>query len=120
MDADLINALNAADGFLILGMWDHAWNAIEDMPSQWKNHPDSLRRRIDALIGLQAWQKALMLSQDALAVFPRRADLWLRKARLQAQSGDLEGARQSAQTCVSLDFTRRLDVVGDPLLAGIW
>jgi tetratricopeptide (TPR) repeat protein len=118
--SDLTNALDLADGYLILRMWEHAWNAIEDMPSHWKNHPDALRRRLDALTGLEEWGKASALAYDAISIFPRRADLWLRRARLQAQEGDVRGARESVAKCIEIREDMRLEVVRDEMLAGIW
>ncbi|QIF01648.1 hypothetical protein [Roseimicrobium sp. ORNL1] len=118
--SDLTRALDIADGYLTLRMWEHAWNTIEDAPSHWKNHPDALRRRIDALTGLEEWGKAHALAYDVVSIFPMRADLWQRLARLQAREGDFRGARESVAKCIELRDDMRVEIAHDDMLAGIW
>jgi hypothetical protein len=111
--SDLTAGLDLADGYLTLRMWEEAWNAIEDLPSYWKNHPDSLKRRIDALTGLGEWEKATTLAVDVVSIFSRRADLWHRLARLQAHAGDFKAARGSVAKCVELDGQAKIEILRD-------
>jgi cytochrome c-type biogenesis protein CcmH/NrfG len=116
----LMAAIEKTDGYLTLKMWEQAWNILEDLPTHLKNHPDVLIRRIDALTGSEHWTKALILAERTVAVYPQRAEVWLRLARLQAQAGKLEDARLAAKHVVSLDESFRVEVVEDEMLAGIW
>jgi cytochrome c-type biogenesis protein CcmH/NrfG len=116
----LMTSIEKTDGYLTLKMWEQAWNIMEDLPTHLKNHPDVLIRRVDVLTGSELWAKALMLAEGTVAVYPQRAEVWLRLARLQAQAGKLEEARQSAKQVVTLDESFRVEIVEDEMLAGIW
>jgi tetratricopeptide (TPR) repeat protein len=116
----LMEAIEKADGYLTLKMWEAAWNILEDLPTHLKNHPDVLLRRIDVLTGSELWQKALILAEHTVGVYPTRAEVWLRMARLQAQAGRLDDARASARNCVELDSDMQLEVLEDDMLSLIW
>lgn len=116
----LMAAIEKTDGYLTLKMWEQARNILEDLPTHLKNHPDVLIRRIDVLTGSEHWTKALMLAEGTVVVYPQRAEVWLRLARLQAQAGLLEDARRSARLVIALDQSFHVEVMEDEMLAGIW
>lgn len=118
--ASIHTALEAADGYLTLKMWEAAWNCIEDLPTELKNHPDALAVRLDVMVGMQEWEKGMYLGRGAVTMYPRRADLWLKLARLQAQHGEVEQARQAVQRCIEIDGEMRTTVLDDPLLEAVW
>jgi hypothetical protein len=39
------SAIEKAEGFLVIGMGVEAWNTLEDLPSDAKNHPRVLEMR---------------------------------------------------------------------------
>lgn len=118
---NIINkAVEKAEGFLALGMGVEAWETLEDLPSESKNHPDVLALRVAILIHEQSWQKAVFLAESVLAAFPALSGVWLDLARAKAQLKDLDAAKEALRRAFALDAELRLEAVKDDRLAALW
>lgn len=109
-----------AEGFIALGLPLDAWETLEDLPSEAKNHPRVLELRLEILCHEKEWRKAVILGESITAVLPQsaQAHFWLAVAR--CQSGDVEGAKESLKRAVELDSSLRLKALDEPLLQGVW
>lgn len=113
-------AIEKAEGFLVLGMGVEAWETLEDLPSDAKNHPRVLELRVAVLIHEQSWQKAVFLAEGVLAAFPALSGVWLDLGRAKAQLGDLEAAKEALRRAFALDEELRLEAVKDDRLSAVW
>lgn len=58
---------------------------------------------------------------DSLAgIMPDSVSVWLSLARVRAQLGQREAALEAIGRVSALNASRRLEMVDDPLLAGVW
>lgn len=112
--------IEQVEGFCELGMWQHAWDLLDDLPDELRVHPDVLSCRLDVLIGLKQWGKALILGKSLVRLMPKDASLWFRLACIQAQLGDMVAAKSAISCCIDIDVGWRLRVVDEPALKGIW
>lgn len=112
--------LQQSEGFCELGMWQHAWDVLDGLPDELRAHPAVLSRRLDVLIGLKHWDKALILGKSLARVMSHDASLWFRLACIHAQLGDVASAKIAISRCIDIDAGWRLRVVDAPELAGVW
>lgn len=116
----LEDAIAKAEGFVHLGIGDDAWEALEDLPTEFKNHPRVLELRLEALVCLRNWPMAEILGESIVRVLPGSVSVWLSLARIKAQLGKREQALQAMSQVTALDVSRRLEMVDDELLAPVW
>jgi hypothetical protein len=116
----LSRALEQAEGYCELRMWESAWNVLEDLPNELRCHPEVLSRRLDCLIGLEHWDKALILGASLSGIMPQRADVWFRLACIRAQGGNIEAAKAALRKCFDIDPGLRLKALHDPMLEALW
>jgi predicted Zn-dependent protease len=116
----LKQAVEKAGAFLVLGMGVEAWETLEDLPSNAKNHPSVLALRVAILIHEQSWQKAVFLAEGVLAAFPALSGVWLDLARAKAQLGELEAAKEALRRAFAFDEELRLEAVKDDRLSAVW
>lgn len=109
-------AIEKAEGFVTLGMGVEAWETLEDLPTEAKNHPRVLELRVESLICLREWEKAKILGDGIAAALPDSVSLWLSLARARAGLGRREAAREAMTRVRLLDPSRRLEMLDDPLL----
>lgn len=112
--------IEKAEGFLALGMGVEAWNTLEDLPTEAKNHPQVLALRVAVLIHEQSWQKAALLADGVLTAFPALSGVWLDLGRAKAQLGELEAAKEALRRAFALNEELRLDAVKDDRLGAVW
>jgi len=98
----LLSALQVAEGYAALGMWEDAWCALEDLPDSLRVHPRVLGRSVSVLAKMD-WAKAMRLSESLSYVLPERADTWFRMACMCAEFGDTASATVALQRCVELN-----------------
>jgi hypothetical protein len=55
MDPD--RELNTAEGLVIIGLYQDAWDTIEELPPEFETLPRVLRVRLACCIGLDAWER---------------------------------------------------------------
>ncbi len=113
-------AIEKAEGFLVLGMGIEAWETLEDLATEAKNHPRVLELRVAVLVHEKSWQKAVFLADGALNAFPALSRVWLDLARAKVQLGELEAAKEALRRAFSLDQELRLEAVTDDRLAAVW
>jgi len=112
-------AIEKAEGFVTLGMGVEAWETLEDLPTEAKNHPRVLELRVESLICLREWEKAKILGDGIAAALPDSVSLWLSLARARARLGRREAAREAMARVTALDPSKRLEMLDDPLLASV-
>lgn len=105
--------------FLALGIGDEAWETLEDLPTEAKNHPRVLELRVESLVCLREWQKAEILGDSLAAVLSDSVSIWLSLARARAGLGRPEAAREAMKRVTALDASKRLEMLDDPLLASV-
>jgi len=116
----LKSSLGQAEGYCELGMWEQAWNVLDDLPEELRPHPDVISRRLDVLIGLKHWGKALILANSLARITPMRADVWFRLACIQAQLEAVDEAKKAIARCVEIDPDWRARIIAEPALEGVW
>lgn len=85
-----------------------------------KNHPRVLELRLECLVVLREWQKAVFLGEGIVAVLPQSALVRFWLACGLAQTGRLEDAREHAKEAVKLNPDLRLRMLDEPALADLW
>ena len=113
-------AIEKAEGFITLGLGEDAWNVLEDLPSESKNHPRVLELRLESLVCLHNWPMAEILGDSLAGIMPDSVSVWLSLARIRAQLGRREAALDAIRRVTALDASKRLEMVEDDLLANVW
>jgi hypothetical protein len=113
-------AIEKVEGFITLGLHLDAWETLEDLPSEAKNHQRVLELRLEILCHEKEWLKASILGESITAALPQSAlaRFWLAVARF--QRGDVELARDALGRAIELDSGLRLKALDEPLLDGVW
>ena len=112
--------IEKAEGFLDLGMGVDAWNILEDLPTDAKNHPDVLALRIRILSMEREWLKLSLLADGVLSAFPDLSGVWYDLGKARAQPGELEAARAALKRACELDAGLRLKALDDLELKAVW
>ncbi len=76
-----------------LGLAVGAWETLEDLPTDAKNHPDVLALRVHILAHEREWLKLSLLAGGVLSAFPALSGVWCDLAKAKTQLGDLDTAR---------------------------
>ena len=113
-------AVEKAEAFLTLGMGAEAWETLEDLPTEAKNHPRVLELRLESLVCLQNWPMAEILGDSLAGIMPESVSVWLSLARTRAQLGKREAALEAVARVTALDASKPLQMVDDPLLTRVW
>jgi len=116
-------AIDEADGYLTLGMFEEAWHFIEDLPPEWRTVPALLRVRMLAAMGMQKLEIA-----ETLAIFlgsdeahQRIAGKVLHElAVIHAGAGGLDKARELIRRAVTIHPEQRAAIIDDPALDGLF
>lgn len=117
---EITAAIDKAEAFLFLGMAVEAWETLEDLPTEAKNHPRVLELRLECLVVLKEWQKTVILGEGLVAALPRSALIRFWLACSLAQTGRLEEAREHAKEAARLDPDLRARMLDAEALAGLW
>ena len=113
-------ATDKAEGFLVLGMAEDAWECLEDLPTDAKNHPRVLELRLECLGVLKEWQKTVILGEGLAAALPKSAQIRFWLACGLTQTGRLEEARKHAKEATRLDPDLRMRMLNEAALAELW
>ncbi len=103
-----------------LGLSVEAWETLEDLPPDAKNHPNVLTLRVRILAHEREWQKVVFLADGVLKAFPSLSSVWFNLAKAKTQLGDLDAARAALKRACELDQGLRLIALDDLELEGIW
>lgn len=98
----LHRALKEAEGYAALGMWEEAWQALEELADSLRVNPKVLGHSV-AVLAKMEWAKAMRLSESLTYLLPERADIWFRVACLCAEFGDTVSATVALRRCVELN-----------------
>lgn len=101
-------------------MAEDAWETLEDLPTDAKNHPRVLELRLECLVVLKEWRKAVFLGEGLVAALPESAQIRFWLACGLAQTGRLEEAREHAKEAARLNPDLRLWMLDAEALAGLW
>jgi hypothetical protein len=52
--------LNASDGFAELGLYDDAWEALQEIPAEELDQIEVILRRVRILVAIESWELALV------------------------------------------------------------
>lgn len=113
-------AIEKAEAFITLGIGDDAWELLEDLPTELKNHPRVLELRLESLVCLHKWEIAEILGGSLAGIMPASVSVWLSLARIRGQLGKREAALEAVTRVTALDASKRLEMIDDPLLRGVW
>jgi thioredoxin-like negative regulator of GroEL len=116
----ITQAIEKAEAFLVLGIGVEAWETLEDLPTEAKNIPRVLELRLESLVCMKNWPMAEILGESLAAIMPDSVSVWLSLARIRAQLGRREAALEAIGRVTALDASKRLEMVDDELLAGVW
>jgi hypothetical protein len=114
------DAIKKAEGFLFLGMVNEAWETLEDLSTDSKNHQRVLELRLECLCILKEWQKAYFLGVGLIVALPESAMIRFFFSCALAQIGQLKEAREHARSAGRLDPKLRLRILEEPALAAMW
>lgn len=117
---EITAAIDKAEAFLFLGMAVEAWETLEDLPTEAKNHPRVLELRLECLVVLKEWQKTVILGEGLAAALPKSALIRFWLACGLAQTGRLEEAREHAKEAARLNPDLRARMLDAEALAGLW
>ncbi len=66
----ILKRLNAAVGYLNLGMPEDAWNALEEVEAKYRNHPLVLKSRVEVCRALEKWEMMAEVSNHLRKIEP--------------------------------------------------
>lgn len=86
--------VNAALGWLELGLPAEATRELDALPEEWQKHPDVLELRWAVLAAQRRWDDALPVAEALIEVAPERTSGWLHRAYAmrRATTGGLDKA----------------------------
>jgi len=67
---DLSKRLEAAQGYLALGMYKDAWDELENIPAEQRALPEVLKIRVDACRFMKKWEIAAEVSRHLAKIEP--------------------------------------------------
>jgi hypothetical protein len=111
--------ITEAEGFADLGMWEDAWEALDDAPGHERATPSALRVRLRCCAPLGAWGIGeevahLMGHSDKPEDLKMAADFWLDWGRY-----DPELAATCITAAISVWPECRAEILDDPLLGRV-
>jgi tetratricopeptide (TPR) repeat protein len=74
---DLQRNLDAAHGYLALGMHQDAWEELESLPPELRAHDHVLELRISIYHGLGKWESARVLAESLAKRSPENPNWWI-------------------------------------------
>ena len=74
---ELERLLSPISGYLTLGMFEDAWETLEDFPPELRIHDTVLGLRVEILQRLGKWESARMLAESLAKRCPENPDWWL-------------------------------------------
>lgn len=116
----LRSALERCQGYCTLGMWEQAANVLDNLPDDLRTCAEVYECRLEICVGVKNWEHALILAESLVSRFPKRPGPRFRMACALAQLGNLDAARQAVKECSEIASEMRLQMLDEPLLAGIW
>lgn len=86
-------SLDPALGYLALGMFEAAWNELEDLPPEFKSTDQVLAIRIGIYQGFEKWTSARILAESLAKHFPENPEWWIQWAYSLRREKSVDEAR---------------------------
>ncbi|MES2922116.1 MAG: hypothetical protein V4819_11245 [Verrucomicrobiota bacterium] len=93
MSNKLENGVNAAVGYLSLGLMEDAWNELESLPPEFRAQNAVIELRIEILLKLERWKFARVLAEGQAKRFPENPAWWLQWAAALRRERSIQDAR---------------------------
>jgi len=77
---DICRQIDAADGWLELGVPLSANEELEQVPSEWKAHPEVLLRRVWVYAEFKKWEECREISNSIVNVDPSIPEGWINRS----------------------------------------
>lgn len=80
MSRDISHALEAAQGFYDLGLFNDAWAALDELPVEDAAHSQTIALRLDILLAMDRVDDAIALGTGACRIWPQKEAFFLKTA----------------------------------------
>ncbi|MCW1915988.1 hypothetical protein OJ996_20540 [Luteolibacter sp. GHJ8] len=113
--------IKQAEGLAELGLWEEAWETLDELSALDRIMPPALRIRLDCCPHMNAWLEGMEIAkllrdgtaENRLAA----AHFYLELARLYIENEEWEGARRAVQDCVMALPEGHEELLKDPAIA---
>ena len=89
----LKRCLDAVHGFITLGMYQDAWDELENLPPEFRADDVVLALRIEIFHGLQKWESSRVLAESLAKRSPENPGWWLSWSFAVRREESVEAAR---------------------------
>jgi len=97
-----------------------AWETLEDLPSEAKNHPRVLELRVEILCDEEEWEKAEILADSLTRIMPNAALVWFELALARVNLGKLDEGKAALKRAFELEPLLRQTALMEEAFSGIW
>lgn len=111
-----MNQFDQAEGFMEMGMFLDAWNALEELPPEQRAFPQVFAFRVKILVALRKVADARIEAQG-MAEEPKS---WQALALVYLAEGDKKNSKRALRKSFELSPSSRLDVLDDDRFDEIW
>lgn len=98
--------MQQAEGYLQLGLYEDAWNALDDISSDREADESVLLMRVQIAIKQENWELGVMVANGAICLHPGAVDFYITGAYCIRRHQSLEAAyellSQAEEDCVQL------------------
>lgn len=115
-----MNQFEQAEGYLELGMFVEAWNALEELPPEQRTFPQVFAFRVKILVALRKVADARIVAQGMAEKFPEVPESWQALALVYLAEGDKKNSKRALRKSFELSPSSRLDVLDDDRFDDLW
>lgn len=114
------NDIAEAEGFAELGLWEDAWQVLEELPAELRTCPAALRVRLRCCPALEAWEignHVAILLRDGVALDRKYAARFFHEvAKAHVRHGRIDEARDAVAAAVDCWPDIRLALLDCPVV----
>ncbi|MCW1912927.1 hypothetical protein OJ996_05045 [Luteolibacter sp. GHJ8] len=118
-----MGSLREAEGLASLGLWEEAWQTLDELSTVDRIMPPALRIRLDCCPHVNAWLEGMEIAKLLRDGTPENrlaaAHFYLELARLYIEHDELAGAKKAVRDCVAALPDGHLELLKDPVIAGL-
>lgn len=118
--AGTFNPFVQAEGFMELGMFPDAWNALEELPPEQRASPQVFGFRVKILVALKKLEEARIVAEGMERKFPQASESWQALALVFLSEGDKKNSKEALRKSFELSPASRLVVLDDASFDEIW